>query len=158
MSEAALAGDVSNDLATVAVIFSRPELECFVSALRAEGILASKVGDEDGRTQQLIVALGGYRVRVPATQLDHATALIAELHAESGPLKGSISMPRRLWWLVAILALSGVVQAFAATRMADSEAPWPLALLGALAVASFPFPIAMPGDYRDKYGRLIQTR
>jgi hypothetical protein len=142
-----------HDLVPVARIFSRPEMICFVSALEAEGVHVCVGADNHGRAQLLIVALGGYLVRVPATQLDQVVVLIEELRVstELAPV------PENLVWGVRTLFGMGVFFNFVfAWLMMPAVGVW--ALTYVFAVFATPLPMTMPGDYLNRRGKLVQMR
>jgi hypothetical protein len=144
-----------HDLVDIARIWSRPEMVCYVSALEAEGILTHVGGNHFGNATQEIIAMGGYLVRVPAAQVEHAVLLTAELRLGTEPLLPARSLRRRIWMLVAFLTVVGGGEALA-FKTVDPEMNWPMVMLGFLNVAAYPFPIASPGDYRSQSGRMMQ--
>lgn len=141
------------DLVPIARIFSRPEMACFVSALRAEGVHVFVGAEHHIRAELIIVALGGYLIRVPGAQLDQAMGLIDELCADVE----SVVIPENLIWriraLVGFNALLGVAIAWVTTPSLGLFALW--AVFGA---AMAPVPMTMPGDYRNRKGQLEQMR
>ncbi len=82
-------GDRS-DFVTVAVIYSQQEHVCFTSYLRAYGLNPYVVADNHGRMYPIIVALGGYRVRVPMHELDEALNLIELIEHSATPTGWSV--------------------------------------------------------------------
>lgn len=131
---------------------------CYTSALEAEGIHTFVTGNHYGSATQEIIAIGGYLVRIPAAQLDHALTLTAELRLETEPLLPAKSLRRRIWLLVAFLSAVGGLQSFLYLRASDEQTDWYYAVFGILSVATYPFPMIGAGNYRSKTGRWIQIR
>jgi hypothetical protein len=131
---------------------------CYTSALEAEGIHTFVTGNHYGSATQEIIAIGGYLVRIPAAQLDHAVALTAELRLDTQPLLPAKSLRRRIWMLVAFLAVVGGLQSFVYLRASEIRTDWYYAVVGILNVAKYPFPMIGAGNYRTKTGRWIQIR
>lgn len=144
-----------NDLVPIARIFSLPELNCFVSALEAEGVLVFAGAWNHGQASVKLIALGGYLVRVPETQLEQALALITELRAETEPLAVSDSLQ---WGIGALFKFNLAMQMlYAGIMMLLGMAPV-LAFLSLFAALMTPVPMTMPGDYRNRRGDLVQLR
>lgn len=142
-----------DDLVPVARIFSLPELDCFVSALEAEGILAFAGAWNHGQATLELIALGGYLVRVPETQLEQALGLIAELRGETEPLAVAGSLR---WGIGALFKFHLAIQMlFAALLMLFGMGPL-MAFLGLFGALVTPVPMTMPGDYRNRRGELVQ--
>jgi hypothetical protein len=147
-------GDIEHsDLVPVARIFSRPEMQCFVAALQAEGILVFVGGDRQITLELQVLALGGYLVEVPAAQVEQAEGLIDELRRQTEPLSPAHTLRRGIWTLVAI---KGAMEAIIAFSMAPQMGLWAILLVGG--AITTPVPMTMPGDYRDRRGRLVQMR
>lgn len=146
-----------HNLVAVARIYSRPEMICYTAALEAEGIHCCITGNHYGAATQQMLAIGGYVIGVPATQVDQAIALTAELRQQTPPLALAPSLRRRLWLLVALLSAVGLGNALTIIA-ADPEASPSLALIGLLNVFNYPFPITSAGDYRIANDTLVPMR
>lgn len=72
-----------DEMLIVAHLVSRVETIVLVSALQAEGIAARADGIHHASVEVNSLALAGHRIWVPATQLDHASALIREIGANA---------------------------------------------------------------------------
>ena len=148
----------STDLVTIATIFSRPELICFVAALEDWGIATCIVGNHWGNLTQEIVAMGGYSIRVAELDVEIAVELIAELRQGSEPIGPLQSLKRRIWILFAFLTAMGSLQTYVSVRASGDKPNWPTMLVGFLSAASYPFPMRMAGDYLDRRRRMVQMR
>jgi hypothetical protein len=145
-----------HDLVEIARIWSRPELVCYAAALETEGIHTFVTGNHYGSATQEMIAIGGYLVRVPTAQLEHAVLLTAELRSETEPLLPAKSLRRRVWKLVALLSVIGGLKAVTYLQIPVIEGNWGYAIFGLLEVANYPFPMTTPGDYRSRSGKLMQ--
>ena len=67
-----------HDLVTLAIIESRVEALCLADMLNAEGIAVHIGGYHHATVEVIPVALGGFRIWVPAVQYAQASALIRE--------------------------------------------------------------------------------
>ncbi len=142
-----------DDLVPIARIFSLPELACFVSALEAEGILVFAGAWNHGQATLQLIALGGYLVRVPETQLEQALGLIAELRGETVPLV----TPESLRWGIGALFKFHLATQMLNAAFAMLVGTGPLfALMGLFGALATPVPMTMPGDYRNRRGELVQ--
>ena len=72
----------SHDLVTVAILVSRVEALCLADMLNAEGIHVHIGAYHHATVQVIPVALGGYRLMVPAVHHGHASELIREVGAD----------------------------------------------------------------------------
>ena len=144
-----------SDLVPVARIFSLPELDCFVSALEAEGILVFAGAWNHGQATLELIALGGYLVRVPETQLEQAMGLIAELRGKTEPLAVADSLRRGIGTLFKFHLVMQMLNAACAMLVGVTPLMSFLGLFGALVT---PVPMTLPGDYRNRRGELVQLR
>ena len=138
----------------VATIFSAPELACLVSALEDQGIIVHANGFHHGVATLNIVALRGFSVRVPAYQIDLAVALIDEIRLETEPQL----IPDNLrWGIAALFKFNLICQGLFAFGAWFTGLPILMAMLMPLSALTTPVPMVLPGDYRDRRGRLVQT-
>ncbi len=146
--------DESSDaMIDIATIFSQPELLCFVSALEAEGLIVHICGYHFVGGNLLMVACGGFRVRVPAYQREQAVALIEELRLQTAPLTPAQEMR---WGVRMLVGFRAGVAAVSVAFLSPGLAPLFLAVI--MSAATTPVPMTMPGDYLNRRGKLVQMR
>ncbi|MEY2928312.1 MAG: hypothetical protein RL367_2789 [Pseudomonadota bacterium] len=148
-----MAEETSADLIEIATIFSRPEMICFTTALRVEGLIVDICGDHHINATLFLVPCGGYRVRVPGYQKDEAVALIEELRLQTEAL----TPPDDLRW--GIRMLFGIKLVAMTVTMVSIAPGFGIALMSILlAAGSTMVPMTMPGDYLNRRGKLVQMR
>jgi hypothetical protein len=148
-----MADETSADLIEIATIFSRPEMICFTTALRVEGLIVDICGDHHINATLFLIPCGGYRIRVPAYQKDGAVALIEELRLQTEPL----TPPEEIRW--GIRMLIGIKMVVMTGTMIAITPGFGIALMSILlAAGSTMVPMTMPGDYLGRRGKLIQMR
>jgi hypothetical protein len=153
--DAAGQDEVPFDLIEIATIFSRPEMICFVAALRDHGMPVFVGGDNYGQATLELVAIGGYRVSVPECEVERAADLIAELRLETERVPTAQSL---IWGVRALFGVNLGIQALLAALSLQVAGPLIAALSVVFGALSTPVPMTIPGDYRDKRGRMVQMR
>ena len=148
--------EVGTDLVEVARIFSRPEMICLLSALEDQGIQTFVTAFHHGNAEQIVLALGGYSVRVPEFEVENAVALIAEIRLQTEVPEPSRSLRFRIRALFTFLAVVGGMEAMVALDgIRTGEIP-AILLASLLNAATYPFPMRIAGAYRNRSGTLIQ--
>ena len=148
--------EVGTDLVEVARIFSRPEMICLLSALEDQGIQTFVTAFHHGNAEQIVLALGGYSVRVPEFEVENAVALIAEIRLLTEPPPLSQSLRFRIRALFTFLAIVGGIQAAVALDEIETGEIPAIFLASLLNPAIYPFPMRIAGAYRSRSGTLIQ--
>jgi hypothetical protein len=135
---------MSDEMVEIARLVSRPEALTLQAMFDAAGIFSHVGGGWHGGTEPIPVALGGYRLTVPACQYEVASGLLREVLAEPA---GDYFPAARARLLKLVLAWCGAAACVAVPFIYMASAPiWLLlAIPGQFLVT--PVPAQGRGDY-----------
>jgi hypothetical protein len=128
----------------IARLYSRPEALTVQAMLDAAGILCHVGGDGHGSVESIPVALGGYRLTVPAFHYGDASAIIADMLAE--PASIAESQVNRVWALLLIVSATIIPTAIVGAFVERER--WSEWMLSTLTVLTTPAVPQGRGDYR----------